>query len=372
METAISKMNIVHVIPTLSTGGAEQFVITLANELSREHNVTVITLFSSRNDIVKKRIIPAVKLIELGLPLEKKLSAAYQINVALHKIKPDIVHTHLSSPMYILPYAILKRNKCNFVHTVHNIAEFDAPRKINKYANNIYFKICNALPVSITEKVAESVKNYYQITDTRIIHNGTNAIGVTDDYNKVKEKVEEIKKVYSFVLCHVARIDPQKNHRLLLETMKLLPDCYIISMGAITKDNEDYANDLLSMGRNIENFEYIGVISNVSDYITACDGIIFSSNFEGLPISLIESMSIGKICISTPAGGITDVLDNRLGFLSNGFSVEALKAAVKSFISASDDERNEIQTRILKKYHKEYSLDNCAKSYIEVYRRSCI
>ncbi|HBU6575561.1 TPA: glycosyltransferase family 4 protein [Citrobacter amalonaticus] len=366
-------MNIVHVIPTLSTGGAEQFVITLANEMSREHNVTIITLFSSQNDIVKKRIIPSVKLIELNLALEKKLSAAYQINFALHKIKPSIVHTHLSSPLYILPYAIFKRNQCNFVHTVHNIAEFDAPRKINKYANNIYFKKCNALPVSITEKVAESVKNYYQITNNIVIHNGTNAIGVTDNYNKVKAKIKEIKSAHKFVLCHVARIDPQKNHKLLLDTIKLIPDCYVISMGAITKDNENYANDLLSMACHIENFEYIGVVSNVSDYITACDAIIFSSNFEGLPISLIESMSIGKICISTPAGGITDVLDNKVGFLSDGFSVKALKSAVELFISVSDDERNEIQAQIIKKYHKVYSIDNCAKSYIEVYnRRSCI
>lgn len=369
METSIHKMKIVQIVPTLSTGGAEQFVVNLANELSKNHELTVITLFNTNQDIIKKRLDPHVSLLELQLPLNNKILAFAKLNKLLKLINPDVVHTHLSSPLYMLVYAFFMKKKCRFIHTVHNVAKFDAPRKINKMINMFYFKVCGATPVSITKKVSESVIEYYGIKRSTVIHNGTNVISPSDQYRLVIDKINHIKESHQFVLCHIARVDPQKNHKLLFEMLRRVPGCYVISMGAITRENENYANTILSESEKITNFEYIGVVSNVADYIAACDGLIFSSNYEGLPISLIESMSLGKICISTPAGGISDVLNDDIGLLSKGFNINDLTNVVEEFSSFDENRKKEFKTRIIEEYHKEYSVQNCAKSYYNIYKR---
>lgn len=87
-------MKIVQIVPTLSTGGAEQFVVNLASELSKNHELTVITLFNTNQDIIKKRLDPRVSLLELKLPLNNKILAFAKLNKLLTLINPDVVHTH--------------------------------------------------------------------------------------------------------------------------------------------------------------------------------------------------------------------------------------------------------------------------------------
>ncbi|EFA8200926.1 glycosyltransferase [Escherichia coli O157] len=363
-------MRITQVIPTLSTGGAEQFVISLSNELSKKNDVTLITLFKINDDIIRKRLSDKVTLIELNGEINNKISVLLKLNSVLMKTKHDVIHTHLSIPFYILPFAFFCKDKYRVIHTIHNIARYDAPRKLAKYINKAYFKICKAIPVSISDIVSESVKNYYNLRDTEIIKNGTETISETVKYEEVKRRVNELRKQYTNVFCHIARMDPQKNHRLLIDVLKKNKDCYVISMGAITQDNIKYAKHIMDYSQKISNFEYIGVVDNVSDYIKSSDGIIFSSVYEGLPISLIEGMSVGKICISTPAGGVADILDDECGVLANDFSEAQLDIAIKKFMSFSECEKQYMGYNIRNRFKNEFSISICADKYSQIYENN--
>ena len=52
----------------------------------------------------------------------------------------------------------------------------------------------------------------------------------------------------------------------------------------------------------------LGLKENVGDYMAAADYYVMSSDWEGLPITLLEAMSMGVIPVSTPAGGVADVI----------------------------------------------------------------
>src|SRR5690606_28339332 len=53
-----------------------------------------------------------------------------------------------------------------------------------------------------------------------------------------------------------------------------------------------------------------GLITEVKPYFSAMDIFMMSSSFEGLPIALLEAMSLECAIVSTNAGGIKEVIRN--------------------------------------------------------------
>jgi glycosyltransferase involved in cell wall biosynthesis len=53
-----------------------------------------------------------------------------------------------------------------------------------------------------------------------------------------------------------------------------------------------------------------GLVTPVKPYLSAMDLFMMTSSFEGLPIALLEAMSMGCAVVSTNAGGIRQVIRN--------------------------------------------------------------
>jgi glycosyltransferase involved in cell wall biosynthesis len=62
-----------------------------------------------------------------------------------------------------------------------------------------------------------------------------------------------------------------------------------------------------------------GLQQDVRPFLAAMDIYMMSSMFEGLPIALLEAMSMQCAVVATSVGGIPEVLEDRV----NGFLVEA-------------------------------------------------
>ena len=66
--------------------------------------------------------------------------------------------------------------------------------------------------------------------------------------------------------------------------------------------------------QNTQNLFWTGVKPNAFLYLKYCDLFVLPSNFEGLPISIIEAFSFSKPVVASKVGGITELLDNENGF----------------------------------------------------------
>ena len=81
----------------------------------------------------------------------------------------------------------------------------------------------------------------------------------------------------------------------------------------------DRASELKKLAN--KNIHFIGIKTNVPDYLYASDAFCLSSNFEGMPISLIEAFACGCPSICTPVGGIVNSVKHGVtGFLSKSLS----------------------------------------------------
>lgn len=103
----------------------------------------------------------------------------------------------------------------------------------------------------------------------------------------------------AFVIGHVGRFDPQKNHTFLLdifaELKQLQPNAVLLLVGDgdLRKEMEQKAESLGIGGSII----FTGIRSDVPDLMQAMDCFVFPSVYEGLPVSLVEAQAAGLPCL---------------------------------------------------------------------------
>jgi glycosyltransferase involved in cell wall biosynthesis len=93
----------------------------------------------------------------------------------------------------------------------------------------------------------------------------------------------------------------------------------------------EHLKDKIKKHKLEELVEFLGWITNTRkiDVLNSCDVFILPSYNEGLPVSVLESMSYGKTIISTNVGGIPEIVRHgENGLLINPGNLEELKNAI--------------------------------------------
>ena len=362
-------MNIIHVLPNLALGGLQTFTVDLANEqVLKGCNVKIITLMDSNENPLIERCNPKIKIVNL-----KGSTKFYNILLMfklLFSIKSNaIVHTHGIS-LYFTFLASLFCRKAKFFHTVHNLAQNEAG-KIRREFARISFNLGLSFPITISNEVSHSFKNYYQGTQYQQINNGLsshdNSKLLNDNSAKIeleKLKINSETKIY----LSVGRIDYQKNRAMLLDAFYKFAHkknaVLAIIGGPIDLKDEYYAPLSVHKAVKEKKVHFLGMKSNVHDYLEESDYFCLTSIFEGLPISVLEAIRSGKICICTPAGGIKSLLHD-VGYVSKDFST------YEYFVSLTEAEKNtkSLSPSQIKKYFKaNWDMQTCAKKYLALYQ----
>lgn len=357
-------MKTLQIIYSLCSGGAERFVVDLSNRLAEiPGNEVVLLAVNSLDNPKAAHYLPDVSPKVAVRSLNCKglsLSALWGIHKVIKAERPDIVHLH--SNIVLIYLAMLLGTRSKVVHTLHNLAHkcltWGWCKPINRYLYNKKVKA-----ITISEECHDSFAALYgrNSSDTLIV-NGREKIETTAALPEVRKELDTILKPGAPVFVNVARCHPQKNHKMLFETFERLTaegsDCQLLVVGAHHEANAERY-------RNHPNIHIIGERRNVADYLACADYFVLSSGYEGLPLTLLEAMSVGCIPVCTPAGGIVDVLRNgENGFLAKGFESEALYASIREALSnAATINRN----AIVEEYEKDYSMKTCAERYFEVY-----
>ena len=119
-------MKILEIIPQLSSGGGERFVVDLCNELSKEHDVTLMVLHSlDKVDFYLKEVSNNVRVVSMNKRMGLDIGLLFRVYRYIRREKPDVVHTHLRAIMYIA-FAIMRKNGVMHCHTVHSAADKEA------------------------------------------------------------------------------------------------------------------------------------------------------------------------------------------------------------------------------------------------------
>lgn len=184
-------------------------------------------------------------------------------------------------------FTIAHSHNANQDKNLKYLVKIVAKRNITKYADKLF--ACGK----------EAGKWMFNTDDFDVLNNAID----TDKYIYDEKKSKEIRKSLGvegkFVVGHVGRFNPQKNHEFLIdifnEIQKIEPESMLMLVG----DGDlrvNIENKVKVLGIE-DKVKFMGVRSDVNDLMQAMDVFLFPSLYEGLPVTMVEAQASGLKCI---------------------------------------------------------------------------
>lgn len=343
-------MKILQIITLSELGGAQSVVINLANSLCQQHEIIVAAgegdgkMWSLLDSSIKREHLPSLRR---ALSPLHELKAIVEMQSLYRKYKPDIVHLH-SSKAGILGRMAFPKSK--IVYTVHG---FDSVRvAYRKYLplEKMLQKRCQAI-VGVSQYDERNLKSEGITRHVSMVYNGIYPPAALDC-----NPFEDIRGYERKILC-IARLSPQKKLDLFLEVAALLPEYAFIWVG----------NQHPVEASHTSNVFFMGNVPNAGAYNRYADLFLLPSNYEGLPIVIIEALSCGRPTVASAVGGISELLDG-----TNGFAVknDAKEMAEKIKYILSTDGLYERMSQAAKDiYLHSFTVDKMVTGYLQIYNR---
>lgn len=367
-------MKILQLIPSLGSGGAERLVVDLCNELTVQGEEVILCIIQNPTEsdygFYLQELSDKVRFISLNQHKGFSFENIVALQKIINEIKPEIVHVHLSTLLYTYFLSIFHL-KIRFYNTIHTLAEKTCSNLLFKTLNYICYSTGLVKVITISEECKTSYQNFYKLKNATLIENGRkgNVLSlkhkqVTDEINSFKQQADDV------VFIHVGRFDVIKNQKLLIDVFNRLAEENVHYLLLILGD-WSFCNEAKKLAKTANDFiHFIGTKKNVSDYLFQSDAFCLTSNYEGMPISLLEALSCGCTPICTPVGGIKNMIqDGITGFLSENVSEIAYYDAVKRFLN----NRKTIQkANLIKHFENLYSIEHCALKHRQLYQKNRI
>lgn len=366
------KIKVVHVVASLGIGGAERFVVDLCNALarSRRHEVYIVSLCDNvEESSFVKEIYPAVTYVSFQKGSGLSLKAMIRLTAWLKETSPHVVHSHLNSFEYLHLYRAI-RSRTSFFHTIHSEAQAECPKPFFKALRKRTFSTNEVRPITISNNGRKTYREYYQLSNDVLVKNGRPPLATT----KALEQVMADHKTTAdeFLLVHVGRISEEKNQALLIQAVKKfnadeMMKCRLLMIG--DTNHPELLSGLQKLVGDDNYIQFLGGKKNIGDYLHIADAFCLCSIREGMPISLIEAMSVGCIPVATAVGGVTEMIrDGETGFLSRDLSVASFTKTLKRCLLHSH--RSTISENVRNEFEKRYHIDICAGKHLDTYNHA--
>lgn len=354
-------MKIIQIIPMFGLAGAETMCENLTNGLiALGQDVRVVSLYDYHSAITDRLENNGLKIYYVHKKRGIDPSIVIKLAKLFRKEKPDVVHSHLYALKYAVFASVLSGIKVR-VHTVHNVATKEMTPKDQKL-NYFFYHHMKVVPVSLSQEIQETVIERYKLPkkQTPIIYNAI-------DLNKcIVKKNYSCKDRLKFV--HIGRFSKQKNHDLLLRAFRQVKDAIpnadlsLLGKGELESEVKKLADELeLS-----DSVHFLGVSSNVYPTLNQADVFVLSSEYEGMPMTIIEAMGTGLPIVSTNVGGISSMVEKDEEGLLTKCDPESLASAM---IKMNDRElREKCGHNSRKKAEKYFSQDQMARQYLKLYK----
>jgi len=373
-------MNILHVIPSLSKGGAERITIDICNALAvqgckvmllsmSEVNAYSFIQFNFEFRQTYSKVVPSIT--------GKTIVEIEDYEQIIDEFKPDIIHSHLFIAEMLTRYKPIKGIKY-FTHLHDNMPQFSALKffNLNKQKITNYFekKIllarydkCNNRFVAISK---DAFDYFYQNLNNNLkerIHLLHNAI----DYKrffKGERKFEKDKKG-NYHIVSVGSLVDKKNQQflidILIELLPLMPNVHIDVLGdgpnhgkIIEKIKKFNVHDKITLHGNV---------NNVEEFLHASYLYVHPATYEPFGLVLIEAMASGLPCICLDGRGNRDVIeDNKNGYIYKEQDAKKFANTIKSLLE--NQEKLQEMSNYAIKYSANFDITLHTNRLIELYQ----
>ena len=335
------KKNILFVVDNLKMGGVTKVLINMLKSLDNsDYNINLLVLHYYKDMLIDLpdniKIIKGSKYFHIvdqnlkSLLVNKDIKnifrkCCFSFNIKTNIIKRKIKKDRLKNIKKQYDVEIAFGDGFPYLYTsygnsIKKIAWMHSDVAVRDYSARYYKNIKNALSkmdlfIAVSDKVATSYKNRYNIATVEVIPN------IIDDYEIIKKsklapEVSFDKNQLNFI--SVGRLDYSKNYLMLLNVAKhLIDDGYKFKVYIVGDGEENVTLQKAIINLKMEkHFILLGRKDNPYPYVKNSDLFLLSSRYEGLPTVIIEALILHIPCISTEVAGIYEILNNSFGVIT--------------------------------------------------------
>lgn len=338
-------MNILHLIENLDTGGAQ---IRLINDLrfmdKARFNNTVCSL-AADGKLSKEISGMGIKLYALdGV---KNAGNFLKLARIIRENRIDILHTQI---FFADLYGRLI-GKLLKVPAIVSTVQASAYEPDNEYLYSLKRKLldrftgmlCNKKFIAVSEFVKSSMSKHLKISPEKI-EVIVNYVDI-DMLNTVdEEKLGILRKELRLSPCDIVavtigRLNPAKGVQYLLKALSGIAAQYKSIRLFIIGDGfyRNYLERLVLDYGLTDNVRFLGERDDVKELLHISDIFIFPTLSEGLPVSLLEAIAIGKPALASDIGPVREVIkDGETGILFKPSDSQDIQRALIEIIQNPD------------------------------------
>ena len=370
-------IRVVSIISRMNIGGPAKLLADLINHIPEEEIEHI--LISGRCESDETDLLETYKIkskiiylddVQRSVFLFRDIKSIFALYLLLQKLKPAIVHTHLSKAGVLGRVAAKISNpKVVLIHTFHG-------HLLNGYFNQFKVKIIIGIEKFLSKftntliAVSNDVREKYSIlgigkrSEWLVINPGIRNILQTNQ-REIRNSALTSK---SFHLIWIGRFAEIKNPKLALEVFLLLQRqseftfrLTMIGDGKLLADCKKFAQD-----RKLE-VNFTGWMPDVSQELSKADLLLFTSENEGFGMVAVEAALQDVLVVSTNCGGVTDFIRHKqTGLIVNQTPIEFTQAILE--ICSLDQEFNEIVTNARILANSEFSAEVYVEKHLKLYR----
>lgn len=321
-----SKIKLIHLVPSLDTGGMENGVINLLNWLDRTRFEPIIYCLKKPGSMIN-RLKPDVKVVTLNFQEGKSFFRPFMLAGHLKKEKPDIVHTHgwgggswdgvIGARIAKTPVVINGEHGCFFLKTYQIFLQ-----KIIAALSNATLSVSESLKKEIVVQIgvaSDSIKTIRNGVDAQLFSGKHDTTALNKELS-ARFKIDSQNKPF-FVAC-IGSLKPVKNQILLLECMREIKNsgnhqnikALIIGEGPDSSDLKEFVKDSNLSGTVL----FLGQRSDVPQLLSIISVLVLTSISEGMSNVLLEAMSSGVPVIAARSQGASEFIQEGInGFIVN-------------------------------------------------------
>lgn len=347
-------------IKGLGIGGAEKLISEGARYWDREQfDYRVAYMLPWKDQLVPELEALDVPVMCLGTKRGMTPDSVWRLRRLARGIGASIVHAH--SPM--VGIAARTFVPVSPVYTEHNLVE--SYRQPIRFLNRATYSR-NAAVTAVSEPVADSLSGF-RGPRPLVVENGV-AVSVAPE-DAAACRIELGLGPDDPLVVHVGNIRPGKGHDILIEAAKHLPDnVAVVSIGAEKWDGDlarvrRASSDVGVAGR----MRFLGRRRDALSFIAAADVYVNPADHEGLPVTILEAMALGRPVVATEVGGVPSVVrDGETGILVQPQQPEELAAAIRGLLGDPSRSRD-LGAEARRLVEEEYGLEPMIRAFEQVY-----
>lgn len=331
-------MKVLYVHNSLDLGGAQSVRYMFLKHLDSKSLQINICCLGQKGEFGKKIENLGYRVDAFNQPFD--LSHFSTTRKLFHYIKSnnfDIVHSALFYANYHaalaaswakIPFLVTEEHGEHYLHSKRRHFIYRAvARKISKRSSLVF---------CCSDYVKRGIQQTYGLKDknTVVLKNLTEDKRLDITRSKGEMRTELNIPFDAIVMGTLSSLYWVKNQRILIEALAQLNknDLFLIITGdgPIKNDLKEYAQKLGVYSR----VRFTGWRNDVADMLNAFDIFVLPSVSEGLPICLLEAMSLALPCIASRVGGIEEVIkDGETGLFVAPKNLNDLISTLKRLIN---------------------------------------